>query len=389
MRSLRFLYWLCVFLFTSGFLGFCSPMAIIKADKQSGTAPLTVQFDASRSFCFTSAIVGYQWDFDSNGTIDAEGISTTYIYSTPGAFTAKLIVRDAKGHESIATKSITVASPISLNIVSPANGENITQPMIMLKGTFTNVNGTETGITVNGVPVNVCGNNFTMDRIVLQDGENTITAKATDTQGYTAETSIMVNAIIPQKYIDLAGDPVSGTSPLETRLKLSGTFNYVNPEITYSGPLGGQVEINPETEGGYAVKLTGEGLYYFTASAMDDEGALYTDTIGISVMSKADLDSLLGTKLNDMKQSLTQNDIEAVLNYFSSTTKEKHRAILNEFTPEQCAELVQLLNDAQFVGMNGNNRIEYDVRVVRDSKEYSYLLVFEKDADGLWKIRSF
>lgn len=53
----------------------------------------------------------------------------------------------------------------------------------------------------------------------LLEGQNTITAVATDTEGNTAVTSITVNAVTTGNYIRLTATPESGISPLETAFK--------------------------------------------------------------------------------------------------------------------------------------------------------------------------
>jgi PKD repeat protein len=388
MRRLKFLFWICVFLFNSGFLGFCSPMAVIKADKTSGTAPLTVNFDASKSLAFNNAISGYQWDFDSDGTIDSEGVTATHTYYTSGSFTAKLIVRDIKGNESVATKTITIASPISLNIISPAPGEYFVKPKIILRGTVSNANGTETGVTVNELPVDVFANSFATDRVVLQEGENTITVKATDAQGCTAEATIKVNLTAAQKYISLKSDTISGISPFEARLSLAGTFDYLNPGITYTTPAGGTAEIIEIQGNIYKVRMTGAGQYAFTVIAYDDGGTVYLDTVYFTVMDKPAFETLLNTKWNSMRQALVQDNVESAVKDFSSKTKDDYRQALNALTIEQRSELAQTLSNARFVRLRGNIA-EYSIRTTIESKEFSFYLAFEKDESGLWKIRSF
>lgn len=53
----------------------------------------------------------------------------------------------------------------------------------------------------------------------LLEGQNTITAIATDIAGNTATTSITVNAVTTGNYIRLTANPESGISPMEAAFK--------------------------------------------------------------------------------------------------------------------------------------------------------------------------
>lgn len=68
-----------------------------------------VNFDGSTSFTSGSSVVSYQWDFDSDGIFDAEGIQTSYTYPNTGTFTVTLKVTDNFGETSTDTALITVS----------------------------------------------------------------------------------------------------------------------------------------------------------------------------------------------------------------------------------------------------------------------------------------
>ena len=71
-------------------------LAVSNAGPRIGQA---VTFDA-RSFTDTdSAISGYDWDFDGNGTVDRSTSTptTAFAYGDPGSFNAKVAVKDFRG----------------------------------------------------------------------------------------------------------------------------------------------------------------------------------------------------------------------------------------------------------------------------------------------------
>jgi hypothetical protein len=68
----------------------------------------TVRFDASESFDPDGQIVKYEWDFESDGTIDAHGVIVEHAFSQASTFTVTLTVTDNDGETGTARKTITV-----------------------------------------------------------------------------------------------------------------------------------------------------------------------------------------------------------------------------------------------------------------------------------------
>ncbi len=68
----------------------------------------TVRFDASESFDPDGKIIKYEWDLESDGTIDAQGVTVEHIFSQAGTFTVTLTVTDNDGETGTARKTITV-----------------------------------------------------------------------------------------------------------------------------------------------------------------------------------------------------------------------------------------------------------------------------------------
>lgn len=71
-----------------------SPSAVdFTADRNSGTAPLTVQFtDAS-----TNTPTAWAWDFDDDGTVDSTEQNPTHVFTAAGSYDVRLTVTNAAG----------------------------------------------------------------------------------------------------------------------------------------------------------------------------------------------------------------------------------------------------------------------------------------------------
>src|SRR4051812_29114264 len=83
-----------------------APTARIVADRASGTAPLTVAFDATTSTDPDGDALTYSWDLDGNGTYgDSTAARPSRTYAA-GTYTVGLRVDDGHGHTSTATAQL-------------------------------------------------------------------------------------------------------------------------------------------------------------------------------------------------------------------------------------------------------------------------------------------
>jgi PKD repeat protein len=101
------------------------PQAVLEATPTSGTAPLTVQFssEGSRDPDENDSI-RFEWDFDSDGTVDSVDPSPAHTYTANGVYTARLTVFDASGKSDVKTIRITVGNTApAVTIDVPADGD--------------------------------------------------------------------------------------------------------------------------------------------------------------------------------------------------------------------------------------------------------------------------
>ncbi len=88
------------------------PVAVFSSNPASGTAPLTVRFNASQSYQTggsSASIVNYQWSFgDGSATLNTTSPSTTHTYGSPGTFPVTVTITDSYGAESTSSSKVTV-----------------------------------------------------------------------------------------------------------------------------------------------------------------------------------------------------------------------------------------------------------------------------------------
>jgi hypothetical protein len=306
---------------------------------------------------------------------------------TPERTTTYTLTATGPGGTASASVMVTVASiSIGISITSPQHNDMISGPTTMVQGAIANPFGNEVGIMVNGIAALVDGNQFAANHVPLVQGENIITAMATDVEGNTAEASVLIDAAINDDCIGIVMSPQMGVSPFEATLMVDGAFPVINPDVWGAGP--GNVEISDGSgDNEFNIRLTTPGLYFLTAEATDDQGHVHTDSVAVLVVSEAALDALLQRKWNEMKSALADGDIDEAVKHFSNAS----RSIYHHRFTALSSVLDQVAGDIgpiAFVESAGDMAV-YDLITIRDDKIYSYQLVFIREEDGIWRIYNF
>lgn len=84
-----------------------APVASFTASPDSGSSPLTVDFDATSSSDSDGAIASYSWSFGDGGS--ATGPTVSHTYNANGSYVAQLVVTDDDGATDATTRTIDVA----------------------------------------------------------------------------------------------------------------------------------------------------------------------------------------------------------------------------------------------------------------------------------------
>ncbi|HQI82778.1 MAG TPA: hypothetical protein PLR71_14625 [Deltaproteobacteria bacterium] len=105
----------------------------------------------------------------------------------------------------------------------------------------------------------------------------------------------------------------------------------------------------------------------------------------------SELDSRLKAHWQAMIKALASDDIDTAVTYFDRDMREIHRILLSATTPEQRDHLLKSLEDINMITVKGSNYAEYTVRMpkTRPIYHYSSELIFIRNDEGIWEIRSF
>lgn len=310
----------------------------------------------------------------------------SYTFTSPGNKTLYAWAKDAAGNVSLSrTASVTISYLLGVTLDSPLSGATINRPDVMVIGTVTNAAGYETGVTVNGVVAIVYGNQYVANHVPLLEGSNTITVTATDAYGTTSTASVTVTAINSGNCIRLTADTQSGVTPLTTTLRVDGTFSIGNSTLSMTGPT--QPEILSSSADQYQIKMTTEGMYFFTANVAGPDQNQYQDTVAVGALNLAALDTLLRGKWNAMTTALGNRDITTALTYISPRTRAIYQLMYTAII-DQLPAMVATQTAFNFASAN-NNAVFYDLVTMENGVAFHYEVVFVRDTNGLWVIQDF
>lgn len=87
------------------------PVAVVEATPTIGFPPLTVDLNGAKSYDPDGVIIKYEWDFLSDGTIDAIAQRVQIGFASPGTYSVTLYVTDNRLYKSSDSVVIIVNSP--------------------------------------------------------------------------------------------------------------------------------------------------------------------------------------------------------------------------------------------------------------------------------------
>jgi len=89
------------------------PSGTLRVSNANPAPNQTITFDATAITDRDSAITGYDWDFDGNGSVDrsTSTATTDFAYGAPGSFNAQVAVKDFRGGAGTSSALVTVVAP--------------------------------------------------------------------------------------------------------------------------------------------------------------------------------------------------------------------------------------------------------------------------------------
>ena len=193
-----------------------NPFGNIVATPASGTAPLTVNFDASTSTGCT--VLGYFWDFgDSTYLQSGLNATATKTYTNPGVYTMNLVVQDQNNLRDTVQQKITVLTASQgMTIHLKPNATWTNTPYFY----YWNATPTASTVTWPGVPMVSEGNGWwkyfiagdSCTCLIFNNHSSPQTANLSHCGDgwYDGTTSTWVNDPLPLRLISFSGSEKNG-----------------------------------------------------------------------------------------------------------------------------------------------------------------------------------
>lgn len=345
--------------------------------------PATISLGESATLIWSSALATAAVLDSGIGPVPVNGSITV----TPTRNTAYTITVTGPGGTASAGTSIAVSPALSIRILSPINGNTIDRSEIAVWGNLSDASGLETGIVVNGIVALVDGNQFVADRVPLLTGENTLTARAVNAAGRSAKATVRIFAHAAVPSIRISAVPQSGLAPFETSVTIAAPMSLeeMSVRIDVDGPE--NAVVTKTATDTYTLGMNTPGFYTVSVVGEDGQKTAYADTIVVQVLDRRVLDTLLHAKWETMKTRLASGDVARAVALFSDGTKPMFEYNFN-LLQDHLTEMVAGLQSATLVRAT-DDLAEYNLIGVQAGHSYSFYLVFEKGADGLWRIKFF
>jgi hypothetical protein len=170
---------------------------------------------------------------------------------------------------------------------------------------------------------------------------------------------------------------------------VSFTLTSVNPvtQIQLDGNGDGTIDYTGSTLQGVAVTFATSGLYFPTVSVTEQGGTVRTATTIVQVFDSSQLDTLLQNKWTAMKNALRLGDVSGVVSHIVLRRRATYQAMFNALTVP-LANIDQVLTSVTYLEQRGIEA-EYEMMVNEGGVQHSYMVLFEIDEDGVWRVKFF
>lgn len=270
------------------------PTAVISATPTSGTAPLTVSFNANGSTDSDGTIVAYSWNFGDGGS--QTGVTAQRTYSTAGTYTATLSVTDNAGLTDTKSVAITVQAQtttyaLSVGKSGTGTGTVSSSPAGINCGT-TCTSSYSSGTTVTLTATPAAGSTFAGWSGACSGTSSTCTVSMTAARAVTASFDVLKTTSVADIAMSLRKSR-SGTDALASVTVRDGNGNLLPGATvsgTWSGAIGGSAALTTDSSGKAAFR---------SARVKASNGATFTFTVTSIAISGYSYDASKNVETND------------------------------------------------------------------------------------------
>ena len=113
-----------------------------------------------------------------------------------------------------------------------------------------------------------------------------------------------------------------------------------------------------------------------------------TNTVVVTVVPLADFDSDLQGRWNTLKAALRVGDIDSAVECLHSRSRSRYRPVFTQLFSAGPRNVDDTLTSIRFVEQH-HGRAVYQMLRSQDGKRLSFQVLFEIDADDVWRLSAF
>jgi hypothetical protein len=306
------------------------------------------------------------------------------------------------GPSSFTTGISVPTADNAILIASPTDQATINSTNIIVKGAM------DTTVPVYSVLVVVSGNtgtagylaqvngNYFAAKVQVSSDTKTITAIATDQTGTQHQASVSVSPMIQSSAVDLTALPdigiptpkQSGPAMFNSILSSAAITNQV---ASYAWDFAGNgiADLTCVTHATVTASYQQPGLYFAQVTITDTMGSTFTDTTIVNVLARETLDNIFKPEWNAIKAALNNNDITTAINHVAGSSQYIFQQQFNALALAQALpQFAASLSDISLANVSANFA-DYEFRTMQNGITYSFQVLFTRDTDGVWRIKSF
>jgi hypothetical protein len=310
---------------------------------------------------------------------------TATIAAQPGD-PLRITVTDGAGNTSAPAAASVPA--VRVTITEPAAGATVAAGDLLVRGTVSAPPGVTLGVSVNGVPAVVEGDQFAA-LVPVDETVARLTATASDLTRVISTHAIAITVLggaSPEPSVQLLASVNGGVAPLTVGFELSSLVGVSQVALDADG--NGAVDVKGPTLDGQTFTYSRPGIYVATVRVTDDQNRVHTAVALVQVSDPAALDARLQAVWQGFKDALKAGTLPQALAFLHRDTRAAYEAQLSRFSPGTLANIDQYLTTIRLVEV-GFGGAQYEMLRVRDGQTLSFAVWFQVDQDGVWRLRRF